>query len=130
MSSTEVDELLEYLDRLVAATKRGDIEWRRVNPTTYSWETGPQQFARVTLQRVGPGAQTTDAGRVVVVARTTYLLQAADARSNVVRLSVNGAQDAASNVKLEELYNAIGAGFSRKGLDFLKAILPPDTPES
>ena len=46
-----IDDLPQYIARLIQATQAGTIQWDRVNPTTYSYQSGD---ARLSLQKLPP----------------------------------------------------------------------------
>lgn len=124
METNESKELFLYIDQIIKATQNGTIEWARANPTTFIWTVSQQKGARVIIQRVERASRTPDeAGRLVVKKSTTYVLHATD-ETGVVKLNVNGEEDAEANNKLEELFNVLTKNISRKGLDFLKSLIP------
>ena len=62
-----------------------------------------------------------------MIVKKYYVFQAMDTRQGQARFSITGAEDEAVNQKLEKLYDTISGGISRKALDFLKSLLPPQT---
>ena len=125
MPATETKDLLEYIDQLVDATNRDTLDWTKPNPSTYIWTVAPSQPARVILQQIIRNVTAKDGmGRPIIRAITSYVFQALDS-AGTQRLNVSGDQAPEINVKLEQLYAAISAYLSRKGLEFLKSILPP-----
>lgn len=121
MPSPEMTEFLSYLDQLMTATAAGKIEWGRLNPTTFTWAT---LTARVNLQRVDQVTQKVEPGKPPVLVRTTnYVFQALEGA--LQKLTVSGTEDSLVNQKLGDLYAAITGGYSRRGLDFLRSLLPP-----
>ena len=123
------NELFVYIDRLIAATKSGHVDWAKANPTTYIWTSSGTVPARLMIQRVDRSpADRMKAQALNPTLRLPvryYVFQAVEL-PNAVKLSINGSEDQEPNAKLEELYETITSGFARKGLDFLKSILPPE----
>lgn len=130
MENPEMVEFLRYVDDLIAATSSGAIEWTRANPTTVIWETRSTAPARISLQLVDSLGRTTTAdGRIIRKRERSYLLQLTDLRHTPPRqrLSVSGADEPAINERLRRLYDTAASGLSKKGLEFLREILPPRT---
>jgi len=124
MPSLEITEFLSYIEQLTVATRSGSVEWTRVNPTTFTWDTIKPTPARLSLQRVDRRDRVVKAGRPMVITSKHYVFQAVDPEEGLQKLSISGADDPDVNQKLEALYDAISSGLSRKGLDFLKSLLP------
>jgi hypothetical protein len=127
MASPEAIELRGYLVNLINATREGTIQWRSVNPTTFVYETGTEEKgARLTLQRLERTVRTVVGGRIVANKSFSYLLQAHEVIGGRMTLKVNidGDDDDDANERLSSLFDIVKSGLSRKGLDFLKEILP------
>lgn len=126
MKTSELTELNEYFDRLISATKDGKIDWTKANPTTFVWTTirSPRP-SKVSLQRVDRTALRADDRGAFVGQKVmrSYVFQALD--GNYPRFSIDGTEEGGLNEKLEILFEAISNSMARKGLDFLKALLPP-----
>ena len=121
-------EILSYIDEIIEATNKDTIEWKRANPTTYIWSViepggSVHPTAKVIVQRVRKTSFIDELGRPKVTAVEHYIFQALDA-SAVTKLSITGDDSRQINAKLGILYNAIADSMARKGLDFLKTILP------
>jgi hypothetical protein len=110
MQPEELGEFLKYLDGIIAATKDGNMNWQALNPTTYVWKKDVNRNARIVVQRVQPQFPK------------TFVFQLVD-NINVVQINEQAAGTALAT-KLEELYDGIGKHLDRKGLNFLKSILP------
>lgn len=125
MSSPESSEFKAYVEQLIEATRTGSMKWVEVNPTTFVWDTGEPQRARLTLQRVERVERVMIAGRLTQQKRITYLLSATDLRTNQTRLSLSGADDPDLNTAFENLYKLVIADKAHRNLEFLKSLLPP-----
>jgi len=127
MPRPEDTEFIEYVDKLIESTRSGTVEWKAVNPSTIVWETGA---ARLSLQRVERTKSARNpAGKIVAVKVVSYIFQAFEVRGGAVKtlvekMSVESDSDEAVNRKLDALYEAAKTAVARKGLDFLKGILP------
>jgi hypothetical protein len=114
----ETDELLAYLAQLIESTSKGSLNWAEANPTTYTWQSNtPGRVGKLAIQAVQRKNQygSKDWYFVFTVAEPT---------TGVQKLAVDGGTDAEVNKKLQELFKAIASSITRKGLDFLKRILP------
>lgn len=127
MPRPEDAEFIEYVDKLIESTRSGTIEWKAVNPSTIVWET---DGARLSLQRLERAKGTHNAaGRPIMVKIVSYIFQAFEVRGSAVKslvekMSVESDENDAINKKLDALYEAAKTATARKGLDFLKGILP------
>jgi hypothetical protein len=136
MPKPEMVLFLEYIDGLIAATRSGAMDWIRINPTTFIWDTATPTPARLSLQLVeSRGGKVMRGGQVIRTTVRHFMFQAFDLTMMQTaperqRLAVNGADEPEANEKLQMLYDAISAGISQKGLEFLKSILPPTTSEA
>jgi hypothetical protein len=122
------NELQGYLDELIAATRKGSIQWVAANPTTFLWDTGAElRGARISLQRVDRTVPTTGIGGIRGMRRmAAYIFQAFEIEQGrlVLRVSVDSSEDESVGKKLETLFDFIKTGVSRKGLEFLKDLIP------
>jgi hypothetical protein len=119
-----LDEILEIVDGLIAATRKGDFVWKSVNPTTYVWDGNNAAGvpARLSLQRV---AQQTISGGGLKLA-VLFVLQVGEIQPDGTfqqKLAINGASSDSLNARLGELYSLIISGFTDKGLAFFKSIM-------
>lgn len=121
ITSPEKAELRNYIEQLIEGTRSGSLEWNRANPSTYTWDSNATN-ARLVLQR---------SERMVIRARVEkiafYIFQAFETTPTGTRrimLSVDTSEDHDIQRPLEELYQTIRSGISRKGLDFLKRSIP------
>ena len=129
MANPVEPEIQEYVERLIAATRSGEIKWVAANPTTYSWDTSPgvPQRAKLTLQRVEkqepPSIQQ---GRVVTRVTRTYVLQALELTptTTITRATINSAEYPALNEQMASLFDWIASEKKRQELDFLKSVFP------
>jgi hypothetical protein len=134
MATPESQEMQMRVDELIRATRKGSLQWKPVNPTTYLWEKmDPAQMAtgaRLTLQRVeGNIVQAVGAaGRQIGVRQSFYILQVVELKlgSQLQRLTISGSGDPQLNVKLQELFQLVSSGASQQGMEFLKSIIPQD----
>ena len=128
MPIPESQELQQYIDVLLEATRAGTVEWKAVNPTTFVWETAAEPRARVNLQRVEKNVFRRAVGETAPGSKVSYVLQAFEVSGPIslqkLKVSVESADDPALNHKLHTLFEFIKSGVSRKGLEFLKEILP------
>ena len=127
MPSAESSELTNYLDQLIKATREGSIVWKSANPTTYFWERGDaMRGARLSLQRVDRNSPVRVAGRLTMQKTSSYIFQAHEISEGALflKVSIESADDPEFDERLKTLFDLIKTGLSRKGLDFLKEILP------
>jgi len=120
----EINELSAELDAIKVSTEAGTLEWVKANPATFVWAR-PLPPARMTLQRIEtpPTAVVMLRGQPTVVHRgKRFVLQAYDAAN--LRLSIDGGESEELNQKMEQLFDVIMSVQSRKGIEFLKSILP------
>lgn len=127
MPSPENSELQDYIGQLLEATRSGLVRWRIANPTTFTWDSPGTARGRLILQR----SERTEVSRneqnkPITKKIPNYIFQVLELEgSNLVqRISINSSEDAMFNPVLEELYELIKSGFSRKALDFLKNVIP------
>jgi hypothetical protein len=133
MPTPESQELQMRVDDLIGATRKGSLQWKAVNPTTYLWEkTDPAVVgagARMTLQRVEQNiAQRAAPGRPPTVVRQSFfILQVIEMKpglGQLLRFAISGVDDHELNGKLQELFQLAASGFSQQGLEFLKSLIP------
>lgn len=129
MSYPENEEFEKIIDGMILATRRGDFQWRSVNPSTYVWDGVSRAAApaRLTLQRVSQKSEYEIGGLKMPSTTTYFILQVSEITPQgvpEVRLNISGAGEEALNTKLRELYKLILSGITEKGLQFLKDILP------
>ena len=126
MPSPESGEFRTYLDELIEATRAGSVEWKPVNPTTYVWEAPGATGARLSIQRIDRTQPVTEDGHIKLRRVSSYLFQAFEMLGPAVkqRLSIESDEEPDLNPKFETLYEIAKTGLSRKGLDFLRKILP------
>lgn len=125
MASPEFSEFIDYGNKLLDATRSGDIDWTKANPTTFVWEVKSPKRARVTLQQVDR-RERDQATRALKTTRA-YVFNVHDLATGAVanqRLSVSGTDDPEVNEILKTLFETIASGVTRKGLDFLKSVIP------
>lgn len=126
MNTPEVEALAEDIQQLIEKTKAGKANWLKSNPTTFTWDTGPSPFARLSLQRIdqvkvapvpGGGLQ-----RTVV---NNYVFQAVQLPMRAVKLAINTSDPkyAALHEPLQTLFEVISGGTEKEGLDFLRQII-------
>jgi hypothetical protein len=125
MANPEESELAKYIDDLIAVTSGGDVKWMKANPTTAVWDNArPPRPVRLVLQQVGVPPPPPQIGRTPPVASTSYHFQAIDLSApNPPAIVISGAESNLLNEKLGQLFDAINTSISRKGLDFLRAVI-------
>ena len=123
MASPETEELIEQVNRLITTTSGGEIIWTRANPTTFTWERG-SPAARIILQTLTQSRTVVVGARPVQRQFRFLLFQVVDPLSKETYINVQERDDTDVGRKLAELYQAISASESRRGLDFLKSVLP------
>ena len=105
MQPDQINELLKYLDDIVAATNLEKLAWSQANPTTYVHS--PSNLpGKLIIQKV-------DA--------LNYLFQAN--RSASTALEFHGSTNREVNAKLNELFKTIERKRDEKGLNFLKSFI-------
>jgi hypothetical protein len=120
--------LQTYISEVIIATRDGKINWKAVNPTTFVWETGLPQSARIILQRVerfvtyplpriGTAPQQMGQKKELV-----HIFQAFDLKSSV--LTLDSSVETQFNDLLSALFDLVQTRLSEKTLDFLKSTLP------
>lgn len=134
MSNPESDELHKIIDGIISATRKGDFQWRSVNPSTYVWDGFSRQgaAARLTLQRISSKVDMDFGGlKLGNVVNHHYILQVSEIPTQGLvqgtaenKLTVSGQGEKLLNAKLEELYMLILSGVNEKGIQFLKDIMP------
>lgn len=123
MERNELNELSSYLTEIATATKNGKITWEQVNPTTFSWITSPPNSARVTIQQVSTRTLgRNETGRTALINKHHYVFQAYG--EGLVRLNYDGSSNSSLNQLLADIHEAARMSIARRGLDFLKRILP------
>ena len=119
----------DWLQQAIAGTNSGQISWRLVNPTTYTWETSPPP-SRVVLQRVErqENVNVMVGGRVQKKVSSAFLLQAFDlSKPQIPQVTLNGSDDSITNNALKELFDAVEIVANRERINFLKSLLPKVT---
>ena len=119
MPAEEETELIAYIDRIIEATRAGDMLWTKVNPTTYTWATDKPRVAKLSLQRV----DTRIIRGAMPVKIIKYLLQLRNEAGQEV-LATDGAYSPPLNEKLRSLFETVANTVTRRGLDFLDDVLP------
>jgi hypothetical protein len=125
----ETAEIREYIQRLIEATRSGEMNWSPANPTTYSWDAPVvnNQSARLTLQRVEQAEPpTVSGGRLVQKKSTSHVLQAFEIRgaNAISRVTIRGLDNPELDKQMESLYELIEYEKKRVALDFLKSVIP------
>ena len=114
-------DILSYLDQIIASTQTDTIDWQKANPTTFVWTIKKPSEAKITIQFVRKTLLTNTGVRKI----KRYILEATDPTNSTPRFSITGDDNNRELFdKLETLFNAINESFTRKGLYFLKSILP------
>jgi hypothetical protein len=121
--SHQKDELIIYINKITESTRLGEMLWTRINPTTYTWSTDKPKPAKIILQQVQRSTRRIIGGNIIVRTSTHYLFKVIDQHGQEV-IAVDGSEDESINTSLSPLYEAILSGFTQKGIEFLKTILP------
>lgn len=125
MAIPEITEFTDSLDKLIAATREGKIDWAKPNPTTVVWNILPPNPGRIVIQQImNNERQSLPTGGQVMRAVPRYLFQLFDNRTNSFKINLTTADQQQLEPKIKALYDAAAIGLSRSGLDFLKSILP------
>lgn len=133
MGVPDVKELLQHINELISATRKGSISWTPVNPTTYVWERRSRAIempgARMTLQRIERPARLTP-GNPLLQAKNSYVILQVHELPFLgppdLKLSISGQNAVELNQQLQALFELIGSGISERGLDFFKNLIPQD----
>lgn len=120
MQESELNDLKHTIEGLIIATQEGQMSWSQANKTTFVW-LNPNHKGRLILQRTGETARLVG-GRIDM--QSMYQLQAVDATSPLTGFTVT--TDDAPDLKsvMHELFDVVGASITKKGISFLKSILP------
>lgn len=127
MPNPEMSELQAYVDQLIEATHSGSVTWKAANPTTYVWDTAGTPKGRLVLQRSErTHVQEDTKGHIRPVKVPFYQFQVLEItpRGSELRISIDSSEQQFMNSNLDNLYELIKTGVSRKGLAFLKDIIP------
>jgi hypothetical protein len=126
MANPEDAELVRYIRDLIEVTAQGEASWNKVNPTTFVWDIPNRpQPARLVLQQLGTsGLSPRGALAIALEGQSKYVFQAFNLTTpqNPV-LVINGSDNDGLNGNLRDLFNAISGKESRKGIDFLGAVI-------
>jgi hypothetical protein len=127
MPRPEDTEFMEYVDQLIESTRSGKVEWRAANPSTVTWEAEGARLSLQRLERTRPGR--TPSGLMGVVKTVSYIFQAFEVGGGAVKrfiekMSIESESNEPINRKLDTLYDVAKTAAARKGLDFLKGVLP------
>jgi hypothetical protein len=110
MQQPELNQLLSYLDGIIAATNNGKMIWSRANQTTYVWNVIGRGNARLVIQKISP---------------SPIFTMVAFNELNKAEFQANGGENSPINQKLGLIFVGIEQYQDKKGLDFLKTIIPP-----
>ena len=130
MPTPEHGELQDYIGQLLEATRSGLIQWKAANPTTFTWDspnspgTPRGRLALQRLERTEVGLDQQNRAKVNKI--PYYIFQAfeLEGSSYVQRININTSEDTTFHPLIEQLYELIRSGISRKALDFLKNVIP------
>lgn len=107
MTSEQLEQFYLTIDQLKAKTLSGDIVWRVLNPTTFSYET---QTAKLLIQQT------------IQMNVPVYLFEVKDSVGRP-QLEMGGNSSTEINRKLRDLFLSIRNYKDAKGLDFLKSVV-------
>jgi hypothetical protein len=125
--ASEKDQVIIYLDQLIASTAKDTVAWAKANPTTYVWHPPQQGGSKIIIQRIERVTNILEADPRGGARRridNDFVFQVLDPAS-VEKLLVDGRNDPVFNAKLKTLFEGIESSLTRKGLSFFKSILPP-----
>jgi hypothetical protein len=133
MASPEMAEFLAQIDALIEATRDGTMVWQRANPSTFVWRSRPTKETEVSailnLQKVEHREVVSGRPLTHRTVQAAYIFQAIDRRTKAAYLTMNGIEEPALNERLGLLFETISAGITRKGLEFLKKVIPQPKPK-
>jgi len=117
-----------YIQTLVVRTRRGDFIWKKVNPSTYIWDSAGAPMARLNLQRIPTTSSIDPTSPFKIRKNYFFILQALEITDSKVaeKLKIDGEIDEAVNDRLEGLFDLIQTGITEKGLDFLAQVIGTD----
>lgn len=119
MSTNSAEEFARVLQDLAKRTRAGNIEWSRVNPTTYSWANNK---GRAIIQQVEQKRLINQGGRLVSRSAISYAFQAYDPAGAQV-LKLNSGEMEQIETDLEALFKAASESVLTQGLGVLKNML-------
>ena len=126
MSENQPDELISYLQRLLATTREGRIRWSRANPSTFvfdKWEQVGVKGARLSIQKVMRTRTEVKDGKVRRYEYSNYVFTASEVPSNRIQVTVNTEQVTNAQGVLTELFNQISSVHEKEGMEFLKRFI-------
>lgn len=125
MSIAEEQELVHYIDRIIAKTQTGSMSWIRSNPTTYTWtkKLSSDREARLTIQKVMKRRGQAGNKKYGIRPSDYYIFLATDIEASAQVLTINTEDLPDLRETLRNLYNTISLNITRKGLDFLRDIV-------
>lgn len=136
-----IDDIIAKINRINEKSERGDINWTKVNPTTFQWikvEMSPglldqAQAAALPPGRRGPATRVTlqkVIGRPsdlqsLIRGEKDYIFQIIQLPENNMIVSIDSGQHSSPIVKegLDNLYNTIEDMFDKKTLDYFDELL-------
>jgi hypothetical protein len=119
MVTNAVEEFRALVSDLASRTRSGEVEWSRVNPTTFSWS---NERGVVNIQSVDrPTIVTTEKGFKADKERG-YIFNAYDP-GGVSRVQLNSLDMKALLPELRELFELAANSVESKGLSFLKNLI-------
>jgi hypothetical protein len=112
-------ELLDYIQKVTAATTAGTIKWIRMNPTTFGWQ--PNQQIMVSIQKIEHSQPTlTAGGKRAIVRKSVYVFNVAGGPS----LSAKSSDSEEITEPLRQLYEAADKNATIKAVEALNSLLP------
>lgn len=119
MEPSQRDQMTQYLEQLLAATRLNQIDWLEVNPSTYTWsntETG----GRINLQQLGALPRMSATGLEIY---HNYVMQVLD-NAGRPQLVLQGGEEKEHNEKLGSLFQEIRYTKTQRAIEFLGTMLP------
>ena len=118
MKKRDFDELIKYLDRILAETEAGTIGWIQESPTTVAWDS--PKGGRIQLKvlerrvRLASGEATF---------KRHHVLQVRTVPDDSLQLQIDGRTDSVLETKLAGLFEEATQTVTRRGLKFLDRLL-------
>jgi hypothetical protein len=115
-------EMASTIADLTRSTRDGGMSWIEANKTTFVW-TNPKNGSRLVLQKT---AEPPRLIKGVLSKMPAYQFQAVEGQTKQAGLTVETDEVPQLFGPVNELYEAVQTSVAKKGLSFLKSILPPN----
>ena len=108
-------QLIEVVRDLQNKTSAGEIQWSKINPTTYSWS---GSGGRIVMQKIVQSPRT----QAIALSGPRYHLEVLDSHGDAQVSLVSGRSPEAASA-LQALYVAITSAVTAKGVDFFRQLV-------